>query len=194
MRHGFLRSANGKFTSYDIPGEAIPSQACYVTCLNALGEVTAPYVDQGGILHGYLRKPSGQIVKFDAPGAVNGTYPLSINAEGAIIGPFWDTVSTEHGFLRSQDGSFTTIDVPGAAATEPATNNAAVRSWETTSTLVACTTASCAPGAERSSRLTFPALAQTPARAPFQDPSIMPGRSQVSTVTRLRVTGSSDNR
>ena len=124
MRHAFLRTAKGKFTSYEIPGESIPSQACYSLCLNALGEVTAPYVDQGSILHGYLRKPSGQIINFDPPGAVNGTYPTSINPEGAIVGIFWDAVSTEHGFVRSRDGSFTTYDVPGAAGTEGYTNNA----------------------------------------------------------------------
>ena len=75
VRHAFLRTANGKFTSYDIPGESLPSQGCYFTCINALGRHGSISSTQMVSLHGYLRKPSGQIVKFDPPGAVNGTYP-----------------------------------------------------------------------------------------------------------------------
>jgi len=113
-----------RFDSYDVPGESIPSQACYDTCLNAWGEETAPAVDAGGITHSFLREPSGRIVQFDPPGAVYGSSPYSINAEGVIIGIFMDGVSNEHGYSRSRDRSFTAFDVPGAAGAEPSTNNA----------------------------------------------------------------------
>ena len=117
--HGFLRSRDGEFTNFDVPG-ADPIMGC--TCpggINDLGVVTGYFVDTNGVAHGFLRAPTGKITSFDDSnaGAVanqgQGTFPESVNDLGAITGYFVDGSGIGHGFLRASDGNMTTIDVPG---------------------------------------------------------------------------------
>jgi hypothetical protein len=71
--HGFLRTPDGKFTSFEVPG-ADTSAGSYAgtlpSSINDLGEVTGNYTDASGFTHGFLRSPEGSYTMFDVPGAV----------------------------------------------------------------------------------------------------------------------------
>ena len=67
--HGFVRTPDGKFTNFDVPG-ADPVVGC--TCpsaINDLGVITGNYIDANGFSHGFLRSPDGKFTTFDVPGA-----------------------------------------------------------------------------------------------------------------------------
>ena len=53
VRHGFVRSANGKITSFDPP----TSKNIDVWGINKSGTVVGEYIDNNNLEHGYLRIP-----------------------------------------------------------------------------------------------------------------------------------------
>ena len=113
--HGFVRTPDGKFTNFDVPG-ADPVVGC--TCpsaINDLGVVAGYYIDTNGFSHGFLRRPDGKFTTFDVPGAGGfGSTPIAINLEGAIVGYYSDSNFSTRAFLRSRDGKFTTWIGPDA--------------------------------------------------------------------------------
>lgn len=115
--HGFLRSPEGGFTTFEAPG-ADTTQAYNGTNPNAIndfGEITGEYWDANGFGHGFLRSPEGKFTTFDVPGAGGyGTNPIAINLEGAVVGFYTDLNYSFHAFLRSPDGKFTTWIGPDA--------------------------------------------------------------------------------
>jgi hypothetical protein len=106
--HGYVRSASGKFTTYDVPGAGPQGINCYADCsvgMNDEGAITGYYLDANNVNHGFLRSPEGKVTSFDAPGAdttpndYNGTFPVSINDLGAVTGYYVDANNVIHGFL-----------------------------------------------------------------------------------------------
>lgn len=105
VQHGFLRSPNGKFTTFDAPGAGAGSgqgTGCPSDCsvsLNDWGAITGTYIDANFNYHGYLRTPKGKIATVDPPGTVF-TSPSGINDSGAITGTYVDANGVYHGFVR----------------------------------------------------------------------------------------------
>jgi hypothetical protein len=108
VTHGFLRSPEGQFISFDAPGEGPYGIGCAADCpigLNDWGAITGFYVDANNVVHGFLRSPEGAVSTFEAPGAdttpndFNGTFPVSINDQGMIAGYYIDVNNVSHGFL-----------------------------------------------------------------------------------------------
>jgi hypothetical protein len=107
--HGFLRSSEGKFTTFEAPGaDTTPGSyngtGCFSDCpvgLNDWGVITGSYWDSNNVQHGFLRTPDGSFVTVDPPGSA-GTQPESINDSGAITGYYLDANNVYHGFLRAQ--------------------------------------------------------------------------------------------
>jgi len=108
VSHGFLRSPDGKFTTFDAPGAGTGSYqgtGCYSDCpvsLNNWGAITGVYVDSNYVYHGYLRSPDGKIVTVDPPGSIF-TFSVGINDSGTIAGSYADGNGVYHGFLQFQD-------------------------------------------------------------------------------------------
>ncbi len=119
--HGFLRSAEAKYTSFDAPGAdtTVNSNAgTFPNAINDAGTVTGYLIDSSGVAHGFVRSIEGGYVVFDPPGAAgNGTFPRGINLEGAIVGYYLDSGGLFHAFLRRPDGSFATWVGPGSCTT-----------------------------------------------------------------------------
>ncbi|HEX8815371.1 MAG TPA: hypothetical protein VF753_07715, partial [Terriglobales bacterium] len=113
VSHGFLRSADGKFTEFDPSG----SQGTYPAGINSSSEITGIY-HENGVYHGFLRSADGKFTKIDAPeagtGSSQGTQASDINSNQVVTGLYIDSNSTSHGFLRSAAGDFTTFDDPHA--------------------------------------------------------------------------------
>jgi len=110
VAHGFLRSADGTITGFEIPGAGTGLNQGFtwnqVAGLNDFGGVTAGYLDANNVFHGFLRSQDGKFTSFDAPGAdltpgnYNGTFPASINNSGVIAGYYTDVNYVQHGFVR----------------------------------------------------------------------------------------------
>ncbi|MGB8477616.1 MAG: hypothetical protein WCE63_02095 [Acidobacteriaceae bacterium] len=105
VTHGFLRSPEGEFTTFDAPGAGTgyyQGTGCFSDCpvsLNDWGVITGVYVDANYVEHGYLRTRDGKIVTID-PNGSQGTLPNGINNGGAITGYYLDANGVYHGFLR----------------------------------------------------------------------------------------------
>jgi len=122
--HGFVRTPDGRFTNFDVPG-ADPILGC--TCpmaINDFGVTAGYYIDSNLIQHGFVRYPDGKFATFDAPGAgavpgsYQGTWSAVINNFGVVAGSFDDDNYTNHGYVRTPDGKIATYDDP-AGGTAP---------------------------------------------------------------------------
>jgi len=121
--HGFVRSAAGTITEFDVSGAptSIGHRGTVPMSMNTGGDITGFYVDANDVRHGFLRAAaSGAITgPVDVPGAgasaLQGTVPLSIDTAGDITGFYIDAGGTFHGFVRSGNGTMTApINAPGA--------------------------------------------------------------------------------
>jgi hypothetical protein len=102
--HGFVRSNQGAFSTFDVPGAGTgPGQGTLPESNNTQGTIAGNYLDGSGVDHGFVRSNQGTFSTFDVPGAGTGTgqgtIPLSNNNAGAITGEDIDGGNVTHGFL-----------------------------------------------------------------------------------------------
>jgi hypothetical protein len=127
--HGFVRTPDGKYQTFDVPGastDGLDGGGTYPQGINDLGEVSGYYVDSNFVYHGFLRSSDGRITTFDVPTtctdtleppadcAYEGTYPGNVNVLGRVIGTYYGEDGNPHGFWRDADGTITRFDYPGA--------------------------------------------------------------------------------
>ena len=102
LGRGFLRTPQGRYTSFDAPGE---TNGTFPGNINPEGAITGYYLDANFLNHGFLRAPDGKFTTIDVPGAgtsaYQGTIPAGINPSGAITGFWGDANGATHGFLRT---------------------------------------------------------------------------------------------
>ena len=117
--HGFLRSPDGKFTTFEAPGADTGAyNGTSPAAINDLGVITGSYTDANGFDHGFLRSPDGKFTTFDVPGAGGyGTTPIALNLEGAVVGWYTDSNYLFHSFVRYPDGKFSAFLAPGQCET-----------------------------------------------------------------------------
>jgi hypothetical protein len=94
IRHGFLRSSKGAFTTIDVP---VPGGIADITIgegINNAGTIVGVYVANGN-MHGFVLKNSvfTTVDVFGQPTEIN-----SINANGEIVGFYNDSQGVAHGF------------------------------------------------------------------------------------------------
>ncbi|HEV2402519.1 MAG TPA: chitobiase/beta-hexosaminidase C-terminal domain-containing protein [Candidatus Sulfotelmatobacter sp.] len=136
VRHGFIRAADGTFTTVDVPEAGTSSNLGTIPIsINASGSIVGFYVDTNQLSHAFLRTADGTITApIDAPDAsttgksghgfsFSGTIADGIDTAGDITGIYSDTNGIYHGYVRSASGTFTEFDVTGAgtAGTFPGT-------------------------------------------------------------------------
>lgn len=120
--HGFLRSPDGKFTTFDAPGAG--GYGTTPLAINLGGAVVGYYSDSNFAFHAFLRSPDGKFTTWTGPDACTGngsegcygTGASNINAFGMLVGGFQDDSGyfVHHSFVRSADGKLKTFDVPDA--------------------------------------------------------------------------------
>lgn len=101
--HGFMRSNQGTFSTYDAPGAGTGAgQGTLPESNNTLDTITGQYIDGNFVNHGFLRDQQGSFRVFDVPGAGTGagqgTIPLGNNT-GVIVGEEIDGGNVIHAFL-----------------------------------------------------------------------------------------------
>jgi len=117
--HGFLRSRDGTFTTFDVTDGSQTSPTA-IGLDNAIAGIYFQAIAGnpfGGNYRGFLRKPDGSFSTFDAatyPPCCIWTFAVAINPEGKITGYDNDGQSINHGFLRDGNGTITKFDAPGA--------------------------------------------------------------------------------
>jgi hypothetical protein len=117
--HGFVRSPEGRFTSFEAPGADLTPGNFNGTSPNAIndaGAITGVYYDVNNMAHGFLRSPEGGMTTFDPPGSM-ATIPIALNLESAIVGYYVNEASVFEAFLRRSDGTFATWKDPHACNT-----------------------------------------------------------------------------
>jgi hypothetical protein len=109
--HGFVRSPEGKFTTFEAPGaDTTPGDfnGTLPNAINDAGAITGAYYDVNGVGHGFLRSPEGEFTTFDVPGGSLYTNPIALNLEGAVVGYYLNQDDVVRAFLRRPDGTFET--------------------------------------------------------------------------------------
>jgi hypothetical protein len=117
VTHGFVRSAAGKFKTFEAPGASTGGfgGGTVPSAINDLGTVTGYYIDASGVDHGFLLNAQGKFTTFDVPGAGGyGSIPMGINLGGEVVGYYSDPSGVGHAFLRRADGTFATFSGPDA--------------------------------------------------------------------------------
>lgn len=107
VNHGFVRSAAGTITGFDVPGVGTTGMfpGTIALGMNAGGDISGIYTDTTGVRHGFLRSAGGTFTNpIDAPnasttGMFSGTILISINTTGEMTGTFADANNVFHGFL-----------------------------------------------------------------------------------------------
>jgi hypothetical protein len=102
--HGFVRSSQGTFSTFDAPGAGTGAgQGTLPESNNTLGAIAGNYIDGSNVNHGFLLNAQGNFSVFDVPGtgtgAGQGTIPLGNNIVGTISGEYIDGRNVAHGFL-----------------------------------------------------------------------------------------------
>jgi hypothetical protein len=133
--HGFVRSRDGSFTSFDAPGAGnqanqYPIQGTQAFSMNSALAIVGYYTDTGGTTHCFLRAPNGTITNIDPPGSLgsSNTFPIIINPAGAVVGSFGDQ-NGFHGFLRTPGGTFTSFDPPNSFTPSGINPNGAISGY-----------------------------------------------------------------
>lgn len=122
--HGFIRTADGGFTTLDLGDPTAAEPYTAASGINSLGVVVGDDADAAGRHHGYLRTRAGAVTRFDVPGAFD-TFPRKINDLGVVVGFYTASqLGAVQGFLRRKDGSISTFAVPGSQQSFPSDINA----------------------------------------------------------------------
>ena len=104
--HGFLRTHEGEFFSFDLPEGVGNYNGTVPSSINSSGTIVGSSFDDNDGGHGFVRYADGSLVPFDAPDAdpaSGGTVVYVINDAGAIAGAWADGSGNVHGFVMTRN-------------------------------------------------------------------------------------------
>lgn len=107
--HEFIRTANGAYGTFDIPGIQSGFALGPVNGINSSDQVVGSTNGSG-----FIRSSAGVITSFDVPGQQGNCCfeQLGINDAGVVVGTT-DNAGTLSDFIRGADGSYVVFDPPG---------------------------------------------------------------------------------
>lgn len=125
INHGFVRSAAGTITEFDVTGAGTTGlfPGTLPTSISSSGDVAGFYGDTNGVNHGFWRAAGGAITApLDAPNAAtsgmfNGTVPFSINSTDNLTGVYIDASGVFHAFLLATSSQAATPTFSPAGGT-----------------------------------------------------------------------------
>ena len=112
VRHGFIRSAGGTITKFDVPGATGQSGTIGGTLPTSIdptgNSIAGVYTDSTGLGHGFVYylplTGKGSFTSFTPPGMTTSTtlpiqgFTLGVNASGTVVGFYLDSNEVAHGF------------------------------------------------------------------------------------------------
>ena len=103
--HGFIRTKQGEFISFNVPiGGATLTQ---INDINANDQILGVYIDALGAEHGFLQV-GATFTAIDYPGAVT-TSAWGINSSGQIVGNYVGGDGLSHGYLAVANGNISGV-------------------------------------------------------------------------------------
>jgi hypothetical protein len=122
--HAFIRTSDGRFTTFDAPGAGLGHHLNEGTVAYAVNDddtVAGLFEDADLVYHGFVRDHGGGFTTFDVSGAGagpnQGTFAWGINEKGETAGVYVDAGGAYHAFVRSAGGKATSFDPPGSTFT-----------------------------------------------------------------------------
>jgi hypothetical protein len=123
--HGFVRTPQGVFTTFDAPDASTTGYGTFGNALNNEGVLAGDYTNSNFNYGGFIRTPNGKFETYRSPKACTtgdpegceGTGFAAINDLGVIAGGYVDKNFVQHAFLRTPDGTVIAYDAPGAGNT-----------------------------------------------------------------------------
>jgi len=116
LNHGFLRTAQGKFTTFDVPNAI--GNLLYNAFVNDRGIVAGTWIDEHSdecpcdIEAGFQRARDGAFSGYEGPyGPLQNVQVYGLNFEGTAVGWYADTNDDAHAFVRYANGRFLKINV-----------------------------------------------------------------------------------
>jgi hypothetical protein len=106
--HGFVRTPDGTFVSYDISDSAVSPLA-----IDSKGRTAGIYRQEA-----FFAEADGTTTVFDPTDPPSDAIARAISDKGVVAGDFAGDDSLEHGFLRKARGRITMFDIPGAGITQ----------------------------------------------------------------------------
>jgi uncharacterized membrane protein len=114
LGHGFIRDAEGEYTTIDDPQagtNASVGAGTYPNGINDAGVVVGSYVDNAGVNHGFSWSKGVFRTLPNPPGtgtsAGQGVVPTDENPSGVIVGEYYTSIGALHGFVLSGGHFFT---------------------------------------------------------------------------------------
>jgi probable HAF family extracellular repeat protein len=103
--HGFVRSASGSITTFDVPTTCTTSappadcafEGTWVGGINLVGTIVGTSWDEDGLPHGFRRAANGSMTMIEVPRAGYLTDPTTVNDFGQITGVAYDANFVDHG-------------------------------------------------------------------------------------------------
>jgi hypothetical protein len=105
--HGFVRSAAGQFTSFELSGGTV----AVATAINAAGQVAGYANNADGVFSAFAGNTHGVFATFGVLGA-EGTQALAINDDGLIAGYAFNEDCCNESYERDQSGNVTVLPLP----------------------------------------------------------------------------------
>jgi hypothetical protein len=104
QRIGFLRHADGSFTTFQVSGfDTLPYK------INADGMIAGILIDLSlQVIHGFVRDKKGKITHFD-PKDSGSTMVNGLNGSGTIVGNYVDAAGNGYGYERGPGAHITTF-------------------------------------------------------------------------------------
>ncbi len=113
--HGFLRSPDGTFKTFDAKGASTWSLA--INDHGAIGGTYDVLLGKRDSSNGFVRTARGRIETINPRGNHWGAVVYGINLGGESTGSYVDADDVIHGYFRTKDAALTAFDAPGAAGT-----------------------------------------------------------------------------
>ena len=118
MLHGFVRTAEGAVTAYDLPNVGTGTdEDTGAAGINNAGTITGFYIDSSGVPIAFVCTATGVVTTFNVSGATE-TFAAAINTSGAVVGNYLNSSSNSRGYLRSASGAIATFDALGSGTTK----------------------------------------------------------------------------
>ena len=96
--HGFIRSEEGTFTSFELPGP-LALQSIGQLGINNRGEIVGQFNDEQGS-HGFLRHADGSVTTIDIDSSPS-TSANDVNDAGTVVGNFIDQDGNLKAFIAT---------------------------------------------------------------------------------------------
>ena len=96
--HGYMRTADGSYTTFDVPGGVSNLEYLFVNAISDTGVIVFRAKNADDVERSYILRPDSQPTELLVPGSVV-TVARDIDTEGAIVG-YYDTMDgRRHGFI-----------------------------------------------------------------------------------------------